>query len=102
MLFFKRILSLNAADKQRDQRGSHRYAIGPTFPLRAVLNIEGRTDDGRELKSRDGKGWDWAGRLVNVSTTGVSLQLPPAIHAARGDSCSLKLTIDGHELAIPS
>jgi hypothetical protein len=103
MQFFKRILKLDAASaKQREQRGANRYSIGPNFPLRAVLNLQGRCDDGRILKSKDGKGWDWSGRLVNVSTTGVSLQLPPAIHAARGDQCHLKLTIDGHELEIPS
>lgn len=102
MLFFKRILNLNSTEKQREQRGADRYVIGPNFPLRAVLTIEGRTEDGKALKSRDGKGWDWSGRLVNVSTTGVSLQLPPAIHAARGDQCSLKLTLDGHQLEIPS
>jgi len=103
MLFFKRIL--NAAkgkSASREKRRTNRYEINPAFPLRAVLSLTGRDNFGNPLKAADDKSWDWKGQLVNFSSTGARLALPPAALAARGDDCQLKLTLDRYQLVIPS
>ena len=103
MLFFKRIL--NAASGKgapREKRRTTRYDLNPAFPLRAVLCLTGRDNFGKPLKASDDKGWDWKGQLINFSSTGARIALPPAALAARGDDCQLKLTLDRYQLVIPS
>jgi len=99
MLFFNRNPAAKAHPKEL--RSAHRYAVGPTFPLQAVLNLVGRDEDGELLKTPDGRGWDWKGRLINLSYAGVSLQLPLAVYAVRGDPCLLVLSLDGLQFTIP-
>ncbi len=99
MLFFERILNLK--NNPKEQRRASRYAVGPAFPLKAVLNLVGRDEFGELLKSSDGQGWDWVGRPINFSATGVSLQLPPATAARRGDPCRLNLSLADCELTLP-
>ena len=103
MLFFKRILNAAAGKKaSREKRRQNRYAINPAFHLRAVLCLTGRDTFGNPLKASDDKGWDWKGQLVNFSSSGVQMALPPAALAARGDDCQLKLSLDKYQLVIPS
>src|SRR6186713_1837852 len=99
MLFFERIL--NSKQTQKEQRRASRYAVGSTFPIKAALNLVGRDEFGEPLTSSDGQGWNWAGRLVNFSASGVSIQLPPATAARRGDTCALILSLADYELSIP-
>jgi hypothetical protein len=101
MLFFKRILDVKKAEAPTDRRGNSRYSVLPDFPVKTVVNIVGRDDTGQPLKSRDGQGTDWVGKLVNVSSSGARVQLPRTISAVRGDPCLLKIDIQGFELAVP-
>ena len=100
MLFFDRILPSKPAPK--DQRRAARYAIGASFPLKAVLNVVGCDEFGDPLESSDGEGWNWTGRMVNFSNSGASIQLPSGTAARRGESCVLILSLAGYELKIPS
>lgn len=102
MLFFKRILNATQGGSSREKRRANRFAINPDFPLRAVLSLTGRDNFGNKLSISDNKGWDWKGHLVNFSSTGARMNLPPAALAARGDDCNLKLSLDGYQLVIPS
>jgi PilZ domain len=97
MLFFKRILKLSS--DAPEQRRTCRYAVGPKFPLQSVLNLVGRDDTGSLLESTEG--WDWKGKLVDFSDTGVSIQLPLAASALRGDGCCLILRLDNFQLRVP-
>ncbi|MES1168694.1 MAG: PilZ domain-containing protein, partial [Oleiharenicola lentus] len=102
MLFFKRILAVRKPAKAAaNRRVASRFAIHDGFPIKAVLNIVGRDELGQPLKARNGEGWDWHGKLLNLSTTGARLQVPPKIMAHRGDFCRLKLDVEGFQLVVP-
>src|SRR4051794_9558565 len=100
MLFFERILNSKPGGV-KEQRRAPRYAVGSSFPMKAMLNLLGRDEFGQQLASADGRGWNWAGRLVNFSANGVSIQLPPAVVAKKGDTCLLILSLAGYQLNIP-
>lgn len=100
MLFFKRILDFSpGAIAQKEKRRNSRFAVGPGFPAKAVLNFAGR--DGNGDQNTDGEGQDWGGWLVNLSGSGASLQLHPAALAKRGEAARLRLKVDGAGLEIP-
>lgn len=101
MLFFKRILDTTKAEAPTDRRGATRYAVAATFPMNAVLNTVGRDEMGLLLKPKDGEGWDWKGRVINLSSGGARMQLPPTVHAQRGDACRLKFDLQGYVLTVP-
>jgi hypothetical protein len=101
MLFFKRILGISDADAPSERRGGNRYAVGVRFPMKVILNTRGRDEMGQELKSKDDAGWDWEGRLINLSLTGARMQVPPTMHAHVGDACRLKFEIEGYRLSLP-
>jgi hypothetical protein len=102
MLFFKRILDVRkATESTSNRRVASRFVINDGFPIKAVLNIAGRDEMHQPLKSRHGEGWDWPGKLINLSTTGARLQVPPKIIAERGDFCRLKLDVEGYQLIVP-
>ncbi len=104
MTFFKRILKEEepaAGETVREERRSgQRYTINQKFPLKAVLSFIGRDENGNFLSSKR-EGWDWKGRLIDFSELGARMELAPAASATRGDSCDLKLSIDGFELVVP-
>lgn len=106
MQFFKRILkeeepATTAAEVAREERRDRqRYAINPNFPLKAVLSFIGRDANG-ELLSTKRTGWDWKGRLVDFSEQGARMQLAPSASATRGDTCDLKLGLEGFDLVVP-
>lgn len=99
MLFFKRILDTKKAEAPSDRRGGSRYAVQPGFPVKAILNISGRDDAGRPLKT---EGIDWTGRLIDLSYTGARIQVPRTVMAERGDDCRLKLDVQGYVLVVPA
>jgi len=101
MLFFKRILKASKVDEPQDRRGGQRYAVTARFPVSAVFNAVGRDEQGQPLSDRGGQGWDWAGKLLNLSVSGARLQVPPTVTAIRGDACRLKLDLEGYVLTIP-
>jgi hypothetical protein len=100
MLLFKRIIALGKDDTPADRRLGQRYCISPRFPLKALIHLVGRDEFGNPLPASDGCGRDWTGRLINISTSGARMQVPPAICARPGDRCSLKLDLEGHQLEL--
>ncbi|RXK54954.1 PilZ domain-containing protein [Oleiharenicola lentus] len=102
MLFFKRILEVTKSASASDRRGGARYAVKPGFPIKTVLNILGRDEQGHLLQSRDGQGWDWTGRLLDISFSGARMQMPRTVAAMRGDCCHLKIDVQGYEVTVPA
>lgn len=103
MLFFRRIMNFKRdyLSRLRDKRKARRYPVGPNFPLKAAVNLIGTDDVETTRRYQIGDGRDWAGRLVDFSSTGVSLQLLPAALTARGEKTRLKLTLEHYTLEIP-
>jgi hypothetical protein len=101
MLFFKRILGFSESDKAPDRRTGVRYTVGVKFPVKVMLNTRGRDEMGQLLKSKDDQGWDWGGRLLNLSVSGARMQVPATMHSHLGDPCRLKFEIEGYRLAVP-
>lgn len=101
MAFFNRILDFKQAflARLRERRAHPRYLAGAAFPLRATLVLSGET--GPAKKGRSADGLSWSGRVGNVSCAGLNVLLPPAALTARGETTSVRLTIDTHELEIP-
>jgi hypothetical protein len=100
MLLFKRILAFRKDEPPPDRRVVRRYCISPRFPLKTVLNLVARDEMGHPLVANDGGGRDWSGRLINISSSGARIQVPPAACAQPGDACRLKLDLEGHLLEL--
>ena len=102
MQLFKRILKFDkeAEEAPDEKRKIQRYAVGPTFPFKAVLNLLLHDGEG-SVNTSDPAGPDWAGKLVNLSTSGASIQVHPAAAASRGEPCRMKFTLDAYHLEIP-
>lgn len=105
MQFFKRILK--EPEKEPDQevarverRSKQRFALGPKFPLKAVLNLAQRDDSGAPM-THSRHGWNWKGRLLDCSEQGARMQFNAAFNAASGDAGSLHLELEGFELFLP-
>jgi len=98
--FFQRILNFTQKDTAAptDKRRAVRYAVSEKFPLKAGATLLSRDGVGHLLP--DGKTQDWVGRLINLSTTGVSLQLHPAALAAPGEPCTFIATLHNQQLRI--
>ncbi|MBL9214757.1 MAG: PilZ domain-containing protein [Opitutaceae bacterium] len=103
MLFFKRILNFkrDAMARLRDKRRARRYPVGPGFALKASVNLAGIDDPARIATTPVGLGREWAGHLSNLSSGGVSVQLPPAAMTLRGERTVVKLALEHHRLEIP-
>jgi len=101
MLFFKRILGMSEPDAPAERRGGNRYTVGVRFPMKVILNTQGRDEMGELLKSKENAGWDWTGRLINLSLSGARMQVPATMHSHVGDACRLKFEIEGYQLAVP-
>jgi len=102
---FKHILDFkrNAMAKLRDKRKTKRFYVGPAFPLKATIVLPDTDTMGRKSKASDkpDPGRSWGGSLFNMSNVGLSLQLPPAAVARRGEKTVVMLSLDGHELKLP-
>lgn len=101
MLFFKRILDVKKAVTKSERRGGGRYAVLPDFPIKTILNMAGRDEQGHVIKAWDGQGWDWTGQLVNLSASGARIKMPRTLEVLQGDPCTLKIDVQGFELAVP-
>jgi len=99
VLLFKRILNFKRdfLAKLRDKRRSSRFAVGPRFPLEARVNLTGSNLEG----SKPGSGYDWGGKLFNISASGVGLQLLRAAATVRGERTELRLDLEDFRLVIP-
>jgi hypothetical protein len=75
--------------------------VGADFPLKGSIRLIGRDTIGAIRQAAPGAGCHWSGRPVNLSRDGLSLRLPPAAIAARGEETALVLTVEGRELEIP-
>jgi PilZ domain len=101
VLLFKRILNFSKESVQPgDKRQIQRYAVGQRFPFKAILNLTGHDGEGKPILN-DEQGQDWAGRLVNMSASGASIQVHSAAIGSRGEPCRFKLSLDNYRLEIP-
>jgi hypothetical protein len=102
MLFFKRVLDVRKPPTvASDRREALRFAVSRQFPIQTVLNIAGRDKSGDPLTNKDGRGWDWPGLLVDISKSGVRIQVPLTVQVRRGDEGLLKLDVEGYKLEVP-
>lgn len=102
MQFFKRILNeTEEKDGREERRSGQRLPVNPDFPLKAMLGFIGRDENGEPLGGKQ-QNWNWKGRLVDCSEIGARMQLAPSVRAAKGDSCDLKLSLDGFDFVVPS
>jgi hypothetical protein len=98
-VLFKGLLNLkrDAWARLRDKRKSKRYPVGHGFPLRATIQLIGRDQPDPRVKDTMG----WGGHVANVSSQGLSLQLPPSAVTFRGEETVVVLKLEEHELKIP-
>lgn len=106
MALFKHILDFKrtAMAALRDKRKAKRYYVGAAFPLKATIVLPDTDTTGRRGKAVSGKpdaGRNWGGSLFNMSHAGLSLHLPPAAVAKRGEESVVTLSLDGHEVKLP-
>lgn len=100
MLLFKRILKIRGLELRRqERRGSRRLAVGPEFPLKAVLICA--EHDGSVMPMSMPGGLDWPGQLVDCSAEGALIRIAATAPANRGDFCDLDLRIGDHRLFVP-
>jgi hypothetical protein len=103
---FKHIMDLKRAAlaKLSDKRKAKRYAVGPAFPLKATIilpDLDQMGRRGKDPKEAIATGRDWSGTPVNISESGLSVQLPPAAVSTRGQSTLVALVLDGHRIEFP-
>lgn len=102
MPFFSRILKFPRAllARLRDQRKQPRYRVGADFPLNATVSLS--ADDGALRQSiNGGPGSNWSGRVSDISANGLSVRLPVATATARNETSTVRIALEGRELAIP-
>ena len=104
MQFFKRILKEPEPEvkevAREERRSRQRFALGPKFPLKAVLNLDEREKSGAPM-SQSRHGWNWRGRLLDCSEQGARMQFNSAFNATKGDAGGLHLELEGFELFLP-
>lgn len=104
MLFFKRILKEPepaAPEVVREERRSQqRFALGPKFPLKAVLNLDQRDRSGAPM-THSRHGWNWRGRLLDCSEAGARMHFNAAFNVTSGAAGGLHLDLEGFELFLP-
>ena len=102
MLFFKRILKEPETHVvvRKERRGLSRLPIHADFPLKAALGFD--RCGGTVAPMGQPGGPEWKGRLRDCSEFGARIVLGPSALASRGDSCELRLSLDGFTLAVPT
>lgn len=101
VLLFKKILNFSKDTVAAgEKRQAERQAVGQAFPFKAVVTLTGHDSEGNRI-ANSASGQDWAGRLVNLSASGASIQLHSAAVAIRGEPCAFKLSLDGYLIQIP-
>jgi len=104
---FKHLMDFKKAAlaRLRDKRKAKRYPVGNGFPLRATITLPD-TDTTGARRSTDPKapaaGRDWNGVPVNLSESGLSVQLPPAATSRRDHKTLVTLALDGHQIQLPA
>jgi hypothetical protein len=100
MLLFKRILNFTRSSvADSEQRGAERYPVGPAVQFKATVTLL-RHDDHGKPDPRGRLGPDFAGKVLNLSTLGASVQLPPDAFAHHGEPCHFKLGLEDYHLDI--
>ena len=103
MLFFKRILKqpgpAPANSPAVERRSEARFSISPDFPLKSVLSFVARDETGNPM-SNSRAGWNWKGRLVDLSEEGARLQLGPAVPIRAAESCELILSVQDFQISV--
>ena len=99
MLFFKRILKEPETHVvvRKERRGLSRLPIHADFPLKAALGFDRR--GGTVAPMGQPGGPEWKGRLRDCSEFGARIVLGPSALASRGDSCELRLSLNGFSVA---
>lgn len=106
MLFFKRILKDSEATPAPgkappvERRRSRRFIVNPKFPLKAVLNFNGRNDTASPT-GLPRPTWKWECRLIDCSEQGARIQMNAARKVNARDLCDLRLTVEEFQLTIP-
>lgn len=101
MLLFTQILTeRDPAAKADEKRKAERFAVGPTFPVEAVLTLRAR-DEERNVIPDPRRTQAWGARLINLSEVGASVYLSTAAVARRGEECQLKLSLAKFVIEIP-
>lgn len=88
------------APPPQERRRAPRFVVSPDFPLKAVLGFVGRDESGVPLSSSP-HGWNWKGRLIDCSEQGARILLGPGLRAVIGETCDLRLAVQGFELTVP-
>jgi len=100
MLLFKRILNFTKSSvADSEQRGAERYPVGAAVQFKATVSLL-RHDASGKADPRGRQSPDAAGKVLNLSTTGASVQLPPDAFAHHGEDCRFKLTLADYHLDI--
>lgn len=101
MLLFKRILNFTRTKvDDSEQRGAERYAVGANVQFTATVRLSRHDDQGRP-DPRGRQGPEQPVKVVNLSTLGASVQLPPDATATHGEKCLFRLSLDDYQLEIP-
>ncbi len=79
-----------------ERRKKPRHEISPNFRLKALLSLNSGAEPGSS-----GTWKDWTATLVDLSATGVHVQLSMGAVAFPGDRCRLKLSLGTFKLEVP-
>ncbi len=83
---------------KRDKRRAPRYPVGEIFPVKGIVSLCAQDGKGGR-PPKDKEVWqNWSGRLINLSSSGASIQLAASALASRGQPCKLKLALDGKQI----
>lgn len=96
---FKYLLNFKGgAFLKRDKRRAPRYPVGDIFPVKGIVSL--CVQEGKASRPpKDKEVWqNWSGRLINLSSSGASIQLAASALGKRGDICRFKLTLDGKQI----
>ena len=101
VLFFRRLLTFKLGNRLKDFRRAPRHPVGEAFSLKSTVTLLGTDQIGAKRTAAAGSGCRWSGRPLNLSLDGLSMHLPPAAIAVRGEETSVVLSVEGRELEIP-
>jgi hypothetical protein len=83
---------------KRDKRRAPRYPVGEIFPVKGIVSFCVQEEKGSR-PPKDKEVWqNWSGRLINLSSSGASIQLAASALSNRGHACKFKLTLDGKQI----
>uniref|UniRef100_UPI00404A6B12 PilZ domain-containing protein n=1 Tax=Cephaloticoccus sp. TaxID=1985742 RepID=UPI00404A6B12 len=85
MSFFKRILNFTRETAtQQEKRHAKRYLVSPESPLIAIFKLNGRL---------------YSSRMINMSSSGVSIEIASVLGATSGETGQLELNLDDYILS---